>query len=61
MVKTANIKLVKDRWEVIEKFVVDKEVLDVGCTELLGTVNAEAKMGRWIHEKIKKKLKRLSA
>lgn len=52
-----NIKLVKDRWEVIEKFVVGKEVLDVGCAELLGTVNAEAKMERWLHEKIRKQAK----
>ena len=29
-------------------------MLDVGCAELLGTVHAKTKAGRWLHEKIKK-------
>lgn len=44
----------QDRWEVIKEFVAGKEVLDVGCAELLGTVHAETKAERWLHEKIRK-------
>ena len=33
--RTVKIKLVQDRWEVIKKFVVGKEMLDVGCMGFL--------------------------
>ena len=52
-------KLVQDRWEVIEKFVVGKDVLDAGCAELLGTISAETKMDWWIHKKLKKVAKQV--
>lgn len=51
---TVKNKLVQDRGTFIEQFVVGKEVLDAGCTELLGTTTDKGKAERWIHEKIRK-------
>ena len=49
-------KVVPDKGQVIEQFVVGKEVLDVGCTELLGTTTEKGKAERWIHEQISRKM-----
>ena len=54
MVITIKNKLVQDRGEIIEQFAVGKDVLDVGCTELLGTTTEKGKTERWIHEKIRR-------
>lgn len=47
-------KLAQDRGEIIEQFVVGKEVLDAGCAELMGTTTDKGKAARWIHERIRK-------
>ncbi len=39
------------RWEFIKPYVKDKEVLDIGPAELVGTIN-KGKSERWLHKKI---------
>lgn len=50
----SKVKIVKDRWEFMEKYVRDKVVLDVGCAELVATTKDYNKKERWIFEKIRK-------
>lgn len=45
------MRVYQTRWEFIEPYVKGKTVLDVGATELVGTINS-GKMGRWLHKKI---------
>lgn len=52
-------KIVTTRWEVIENYVKGKDILDVGCAELIGTTTDEKKKSRWIHDKIAKVAKNL--
>ena len=47
-------KLVQDRGEIIEQYVVGKKVLDAGCAELMGTTTDKGKTERWIHKRIRK-------
>lgn len=57
--KNDKKKFVFDRWEFIKKIVENKEVLDFGCAELVGTTNNPEKKERWLHGKIKKIAKKL--
>lgn len=46
------------RWDFIKKYVQDKNVLEIGPAELVGTVNKD-KYERWIHRRISEKAKSL--
>ena len=52
-------KIVITWWEVIENYVKGKDILNVGCAELIGTTTDEKKKSRWIHDKIAKVAKNL--
>lgn len=52
--KDSKVKVVTERWEVIEKYVKGMKVLDIGCAELAATSKDQSKKDRWIHGKIKK-------
>ena len=48
------MKLVLDRFEILEKYIEGREVLDLGCLQY----NAiEAGKGKWLHKRIKKRCK----
>lgn len=49
-----KVKIVEDRWKFIKKYVENKTVLDVGCSELVATSNDPFKKDRWLFEKIRK-------
>jgi 2-polyprenyl-3-methyl-5-hydroxy-6-metoxy-1,4-benzoquinol methylase len=49
-----KIKIVGDRWEFIEEYVKNKDILDIGCAELVSTTEDPNKKERWISAKIKK-------
>ncbi len=54
-----TIKVVEERWTFIESYVRNKNVLDVGCAELVITSENPGKRERWLFEKIRKTGKEL--
>lgn len=53
-------KIVTTRWDIIENYVKGKNVLDIGCAELIGSTIDKKKKSRWIHAKISKVAKELT-
>jgi len=49
----------ENRWDSIRPYVESRRVLDIGSTELVGSVNRE-KLDRWTHCKIAKVVSSLS-
>lgn len=52
-------KIVEERWHLIEPYVKDKVVLDVGCAELVATTDDPSKRERWLLGKIEKAAKKV--
>jgi len=55
-----NKKIVATRWDVLKDYAKGKDVLDIGCTELLGSSKDQKKKERWIHGRLTKITKKLT-